>query len=406
MAARNNNQGRGATAWMFTLNNPDNYANPLRELEESVNTPHVDFVACQLERGQNGTLHIQGYIIFPQRKRLATIRRMSIRMGPLWAAAHWEPREGTHQQALEYVTKEDTRVAGPYQWGVEPMQQQGHRTDLDIIHDLLRSGVPMRQIAEEYFTTWCRNYRAFQEYRNLVNNQPRDFQTNVVVYWGEASGTGKTRSALNLANELCHDNPGWSPYWMPKPNQDSVYFNGYDGQEVVILDEFYGWIPRDLMQRMCDRYPLLVNTKGGMVNFRPHYIIITSNQNPERWWQRLGLGEPMRRRLSPPIALIHHVVERIHFPEDDERPLSPFMGAEHAGTPEDEQVLLSPMADIIPFPRQFDGPLEPQEVAYNFDEYLERERERTDFQEEPAVSIDLTVEYPVAGTPDFPIVLD
>lgn len=72
---------------------------------------------------------------------------------------------------------------------------------------------------------------------------------------------------------------------------------------MVVIDEFYGWIARDLMCRICDRYPLNIETKGGSVSFLAKKIIITSNVHPKDWWPKVGLGA-MERRLKAPLGRI------------------------------------------------------------------------------------------------------
>jgi len=301
-----------SNAWVFTLNNPDQYRNTSAELARWVNTGVVTWCTYQLERGEGqGTLHYQGYAIMSRRYRMQEIRRQL----PLGNVCHWERRMGTHEQAKAYANKEDTRVAGPFTFGEEPVNRQGARTDLDEIRTSLQNGDPMLSIADAHFGSFCRYYKAFYHYQSLSSTQQRTWQTRVRVWWGP-SGTGKTRSALTWATNMCEENPGWRSYWVARPNAGSMFFDGYDGQEIVVIDEFYGWIGRDLMQRMCDRYPLMVNTKGGMVNFRPRWILITSNQKPSNWWQNIGLGA-MTRRLAAPIGEVMHITEPILFRDDD-----------------------------------------------------------------------------------------
>jgi len=99
---------------------------------------------------------------------------------------------------------------------------------------------------------------------------------------------------------------GKTNYWVKKPGYSQTpYFDGYEGQEVVVIDEFYGWLPKDLLCRMCDRYPLLVDTKGGCVNFYPKTIIITSNTDPQEWYDG-GLGA-LERRFTGDLGTIEHV---------------------------------------------------------------------------------------------------
>lgn len=110
----------------------------------------------------------------------------------------------------------------------------------------------------------------------------------ILVYWG-ASGTGKTRKAVG-------DWP--DAYILTKPNKDgNVWFDGYQGQETVILDEFYGWIPYDLLLRMCDRYPLRVPIKGGTVKFAATRVVFTSNKPWKEWYPHIDDTSAFERRI-------------------------------------------------------------------------------------------------------------
>ena len=80
-------------------------------------------------------------------------------------------------------------------------------------------------------------------------------------------------------------------YWKQRSN----WWDGYSTQETVVLDEFYGWLPFDLLLRLCDRYPLLVETKGGQVQFVAKTIIITSNSLPSNWYRSAYFPSFVRR---------------------------------------------------------------------------------------------------------------
>ena len=56
------------------------------------------------------------------------------------------------------------------------------------------------------------------------------FRSEVTVIWGE-TGVGKSR----WASETYPD-----AYWKP-PN--SKWWDNYAQEEVIIMDEFYGWLP-------------------------------------------------------------------------------------------------------------------------------------------------------------------
>lgn len=242
-------------SWCFTVNNP---LGPL-----DLSDKQIRYSVYQLEVGESGTRHYQGYL------ELVTSQRMSYIKGIL-PTAHLETRRGTRDQARAYCMKEDSRVEGPWESG-EWISGQGSRQDLLCIRDLIKSGWPMREIAEEYFTTWVKNYRALDRYRLMVGDM-RNWMTELHIIVGP-SGTGKSK----LAHELCPN-----AYWKP----EGMYFDGYDGQEDIILDDFYGDISFKLLLNMADRYPLKVPFKGGFVNFIARRIIITSNVHYDRWYSQ------------------------------------------------------------------------------------------------------------------------
>lgn len=63
------------------------------------------------------------------------------------------------------------------------------------------------------------------------------------------------------------------------------FWNGYNGESVVIFDEFGGHVLTPLMfQRFCDKYPVHVNIKGTSAPFNGQTIHICSNYLPEEWW--------------------------------------------------------------------------------------------------------------------------
>lgn len=299
--------------WVFTLNNPT--AEEETGIRTWVPSAQAKYIVYQHEVGENGTPHIQGYVQLINKKRLNGMKGLQPR-------AHWEKRRGTHEEAEAYCTKADSRAqadAEPYRDGV-PTRGAGQRNDLLALKEAVDGGASEVQLWDEHFGTMVRHDRAIKRYTVIKRQNARTWHTNTTVYWGP-SGTGKSRRAL-------HDG-GTDAFWLPKPTGQTLWFDGYDGHKTVVIDEFYGWIARDQLQRMCDRYPLLVQTKGGTVPFVAEKIIITSNQHPRDWW-RIGLGA-MERRLAGDLGEIVEMNDNWIPPEDIAA------AAEAAGNPwEDE----------------------------------------------------------------------
>lgn len=243
--------------WMFTINNPTENDDP------KLWTEHVAFCVWQVERGAESATaatHYQGYLQLHKKKTLGGVRRLSSR-------AHWEPRRGTHQEAHDYCTKEDTRVEGPFTYGTA-CEKPGQR--MDLLHFLHRSKETSElSLAEEYPLEWLKYHRAIERYRRL-STPNRSFKTRVTILYGPP-GTGKSTWCRTNFPEA---------YWKNK----SQWWDDYEGQKAVIIDEFYGWLPYDTLCRLCDAFPLLVETKGGHVNFVAEDIVFTSNAHPTEWY--------------------------------------------------------------------------------------------------------------------------
>jgi RNA helicase. len=154
---------------------------------------------------------------------------------------------------------------------------QGARTDLREVQRELDEGASDATIAREHFSLWCQYGRRFTAYRDLVLSKPRDFKTEVRVFWGD-SDTGKTRRAYEIGNELFGRDPDNVKWY-------NGFCVGYDGGDCVLLDDFNPiTVPLTDFLALTDRYPLKINIKGGDKNWNPKMIIITSNIDPTNWY--------------------------------------------------------------------------------------------------------------------------
>lgn len=245
---------------MLTINNPVKGD----ELHKWLGDKAKYFV-YQLEMGENKTKHIQGYVIFKGNQRLAGLKKLHPR-------AHWEVRRGTHEQALEYCTKDDTRIKEPVIWGEPPAQ--GKRSDLLAMKETIDANpaIKMEEVFDKHFSTALRYSAHIKEYIALKAPK-RTWKTEVTVCWGPP-GTGKTR--------MCH---AVSPNAYIK-DATCKWWDNYDGVADVIIDDFYGGIQHTTMLALLDRYPCQVECKGGVINFAPRRLFITSNKKYTEWYGR------------------------------------------------------------------------------------------------------------------------
>lgn len=288
--------------WVFTLNNPD-----LDNLPKDVQG--AAFLAYQIEKGAGGTPHAQGLVCFDSAITFSSAKRRIDASG----AVHIEVMKGAVSQALHYCSKPVNNcdcehcttarllpnggvIRMLYAEGVEPVGQ-GRRTDIVQVFEAVRGGDTELAIAEAFPGAWCKNRSSISAYRSLLI-PPRSEQTKALVYWGPPL-SGKSRKAA------LHDPDG---FWLSRPNArgGNLWWDGYSGQNTVVIDEFYGWMPRSDCQRLIDRTPFQVQTKGGSARFTSELVIFTSNVHPSDWWRNIGLGA-MARRLADPVGSIEYI---------------------------------------------------------------------------------------------------
>lgn len=226
------------------------------------------------EVGESGTPHLQGYFSLKKQARMATIHGvlsgLGIKMALLVA-------RGTAADNKTYCEKDGTDL---YEFGELKAAQAGNRTDLHQVCDDLKTK-SINEVAMEHPTTFVHYSRGikelkFQMTKNDYGTKPRPMHTT--VYYGDG-GLGKTRSAREDSVAA-----GKRVYMVPYPNGHQIWFDGYDGEEVIIFDDFKGWIRPQELFRFLDMYPLQLAIKGGYTWAAYTQVFITSNHPISDWY--------------------------------------------------------------------------------------------------------------------------
>lgn len=304
-----------AKNWCFTINNPSVREIHLFNIDGLPST--ISYCVWQVERGENGTVHVQGFVQFSAKKRTGQIAKLEYKykinevpssLKP-FEHAHLEPMRGTAEQARDYCKKEDSRIDGPWELGFITIK--GQRTDLETAYKAIvdsgnwAAGGP--KIALKYASGCIKAASKFPP--------PMREDLKVICIKGD-TGIGKTWWAWHEFPDL------FSPYY----GNTGIWWDGYDGQETVLLEEYRGQLPLQKLLQVLDPYPLRLEVKGGCVPAKFRFIIITTNTHPNDWYQdkpgqftrdkerealarRLGIGTPRfieastRAELQAKIAL-------------------------------------------------------------------------------------------------------
>lgn len=253
--------------------------------------PEFKYWCFGKEVGEGGTPHLQGYFEFPNntKVRLSAAQTRVQRLGLM--GFHLELAKGTAQQNITYCSKDGDFFQG----GDPPRAHQGKRTDLDVVCDAIKDGDNMVDLIDK-FPAQVVKFRSGLEYLLQTQRERRFFKTEVWWLWGP-TGSGKSRWAWDQEPDAymkCSTHKWWS---------------GYIGQESVIIDDYRPSkeMPFNFILNLFDRYPLSVETKGGMVEFVAKKIFVTSPYSPSMTCDHLEwVGAEQKAQL---IRRVDHCVQ-------------------------------------------------------------------------------------------------
>ena len=293
-------KGQQVKNYCFTWNNPTVDG---EELEEKLkNSERVAGYAFQLEEGESGTPHFQGYVQFTNRVRTGAAHKF---FEP-WRMALIHSKAKIPKKAIDYCIKEEGRLAGPWIGGTcleKKAGKQGKRTDLDdFAKAVFDAGGMTDEIQEEYHghtmrfgklakeaaaaskvrkakveekEYWKKQYQLKQEGMPITGQQQR----RCVLFFGPTA-VGKTTEVKMIAygeyEEELYEKAG-----------NNKWFEGYNGENHVLFDElrktaFDGSL--ETFNSMTNIGCVQVEFKGGSTVLQAEHLYFTSNWHPLDIW--------------------------------------------------------------------------------------------------------------------------
>jgi len=238
----------------------------------------VSYIKGQLEMSnETNLLHWQFVLCLERRRRSSFVRS-------LFPGSHVEVSRSA--AANDYVWKDDTAIEGTrFELGRLPINRNS-KNDWEAIWEQAKSGEIDRIPADVRVRSYSTLRRIEKDYM-----QPTALERTCKVYWGR-TGTGKSRRAWAEATLEAY----------PK-DPNTKFWDGYSGQENVVIDEFRGSISISHLLRWLDRYPVIVEIKGGACVLRGTRFWITSNISPREWYPQLD--EETYGALVRRLEIIH-----------------------------------------------------------------------------------------------------
>jgi len=219
--------------------------------------------------------HYQGYVEF---KNAKSIKAAQAALG-LSDKNKFFKRKGSPSQAADYCGEDGKDLWGETEEFGERRADPnpGERTDISHMKRAIDEGASELDCWELDFNTMSKYYKGMGIYMDLKKRAVhRTDMTEGFWYHGD-TGAGKSHKAFENFDPETH-------YVVPL---DDKWWDGYTGQETVIVNEFRGEIPYRRMLDLTDKWPTSVPRRGREpMPFTSKKIIVTSALPPEEVYCR------------------------------------------------------------------------------------------------------------------------
>lgn len=250
-----------------------------------------DYIVAQ-EEHKDGTPHLHAYLRFSGELYITKNARFFDVEGshPNVVTAVRDPK-----RVVKYCAKESNYITNMV------IEKWLGRSKAEMGKDIMSGKKTLTDITNENPAELFR-YKANSDSVNrwkLENAETKDLTHEPGMWFGGLAGVGKSYYARQLAKSLAN---GEEPYIK---DVRTDWWDGYTGQRVVIADDVDKWSKGFFSQakNLLDPYKCKVPVKGGYLDIRPEYILITSNYTMDEWAVMHGVEnndqslEPYRRRV-------------------------------------------------------------------------------------------------------------
>lgn len=276
---------------------------------------------------ETGRLHWQGYVELKNNTRRAATKAL-LGGGDCWL----EPRGATSAaKARDYCCKEKTAVPDTFveegiisterfqsarsanrpassfaaAMGEEPAMKAISQQAAMV--EAINNGASYDTITRDYAQSFLRNPNGTKElmYQVRIRSGAVDAEKDVRVWWG-TTRTGKTWAVAKALEA-----EGLRAYWLKPTTQGKVWFSGYDGEEVIVIDDFEGQMAIEDFLHLTDRYASrhIWETKGSHAKLLHTKVFITSNTDPRTWFSRFP-----QVKVDAAMARMNNITRMYAFP--------------------------------------------------------------------------------------------
>ena len=231
--------------------------------------------------------HWQGYVEFKSPKTISAAQKALD-----CPNCHCEKRKGKPSEAAEYCKKQESRkeYTLPFEQGeINDDPNPGQRTDLLTLKRMIDDGTSEKELWEQEFAHMSHNYKAMRSYMDLSQRvKARTWMTKGIWIWGP-TGVGKSHKVFEDYDPETH---------FVYEVSDKGWWDGYEGQKIVIINDFRGEIKYGELLQLIDKWPKRVPRRcRETCPFLAEEVRITSSMPPEAVYSGVAEKESIDQLL-------------------------------------------------------------------------------------------------------------
>jgi Putative viral replication protein. len=238
--------------------------------------------------------HLQCYVEFENAGHSYDTIKKIFGDDTMHIGARWSTRENCRNYCMKGPTQQrPAKELGEF-------MVQGQRNDLLAVYEAIKAGATPTEVMDRFPVAYMKYTKAVDRcYANINASRANSWKKVSCTVIQGAAGINKTRSVLAKHGPE-------NVYTLEEPTGDNLWFDGYTGQKVLLIEEFYGGIKYNKLLKLLDGYCMRLDIKGSFVYSNWDHVYITSNNHPDTWYPNRcpdGMTPALERRITDIVSL-------------------------------------------------------------------------------------------------------
>lgn len=227
--------------------------------------------------------HLQGFLKCKVQRDLVWLKKN------IHSTAHWSLMRATVAKNIDYCSKRDTHISGPYEFGERPAGKQGNRSDIQSAIEVLKETQSLDSLIERHPDVYVKYTRGIESVCQRMGidilGPKRHKRPYVILVYGDPS-CGKSGFFEDYFYE-----------WFAEPSDstpNTLWVESYRPYQPLMIDEFGGSTMTVLrFKKLINRCQFTLYPRGGVPQrFNGDLLVITSNYSWQTWWPNAFQAHP------------------------------------------------------------------------------------------------------------------